>query len=126
MFAQLTQAPDRIVNLDGCEPTLLAGGARRIVHVVSKNLRERVESGTRPPLVGVRPFDHPECVELYRHAEILGPCGLWDTETPLPDTGGRGVCYVVTDAPIRVWRGPAVKRLASDREAAAVAGGGSS
>jgi hypothetical protein len=82
----------------------LPGGTRRIVHVAAAELKARMEGLGRPALCGVRDADEPDGVLYCRHVEILGPSWLWDQDDPdaLPGTGGRGVCYLVTDSALRL------------------------
>jgi hypothetical protein len=89
----------------GCRSYVLASGKERIVHVIAKVLGQRMASGDHSaPMIGVRPMAKPEKVSVYRHVEILGKSKLLDTpEHPLPGTDGRGICYLVTKAPIRVY-----------------------
>jgi len=86
---------------------LLKAGVKRIVHVLAPMLQANLQDGKQRSIIGVRPFENPETLEVYRHAEILGPCSLMHTpEQPLPGTNGRGICYMVTTAAIRVWVDP--------------------
>lgn len=86
---------------------LLKAGVKRIVHVLAPNLQANLQDGKQRSIIGVRPFEKPETLEVYRHAEILGPCSLMHTpDQPLPGTNGRGICYMVTTAAIRVWVDP--------------------
>lgn len=82
----------------------LPGGVRRIVHVAAAELKVRMDGGGRPALCGVRDAAEPAAVLYCRHVELLGPSSLWDQDDAdaLPGTAGRGVCYLVTDAPLRV------------------------
>ncbi len=84
---------------------VLKAGVERIVHVLSPVLRERMASGEHgPPMIGIRPARRREELRVYRHAEILGSATLMDTpDDPLPDTNGRGICYLVTTAAIKVY-----------------------
>lgn len=82
----------------------LRGGKKRIVHVIAKTLAKNMDTGLHQPLIGVRSARNPDQVRVYRHAEILGPSKLMHTpNAPLPGTDGRGICYLVTRAPIRVY-----------------------
>ncbi len=89
----------------GCNSHVLVGGKVRIVHVLAPVLGQRLASGTHnAQIVAVRLASDPEKVTAYRHVEILGPSELVDTpDSPLPGTNGRGICYLVTSAPLRVW-----------------------
>jgi hypothetical protein len=83
---------------------ILKGGVPRIVHVVAKVLRQNMDTGSDKPMIGVRRSVNPEEVTLYRHVEMLGPSVLFHTpDDPLPDTDGRGICYIQTTAALRVY-----------------------
>lgn len=85
---------------------ILKKGIKRIVHVVAKFLKENLEQGKNNMLVGIRPCSSPKRVTLYRHCDILGECRLehFPPEKAIPGTDGRGICYLVTDAAIRVYK----------------------
>ena len=89
----------------GCRSRVLQGGKERIVHVIAKVLGQRIAAGDHSvPMIGVRPAARPEKLSVYRHVEILGESRLLDTpDNPLPGTEGRGICYLVTSAPLRVY-----------------------
>jgi hypothetical protein len=61
------------------------------------------------PLTAVRFFADPEKVALYDRVDMLGKATL-ERGPAIPGTEGRGICYVVTSGPLRVWRKKRKKR----------------
>lgn len=98
----------------GCRSHVLVGGVARIVHVLAPVLGQRLATGDHvAEMIAVRLVDDPEKVTTYRHVEILGPSELLDTpDHPLPGTNGRGICYLVTKAPLRVYSDSHQTRIA--------------
>ncbi len=82
---------------------VLPAGVKRYVHVLVSALHHRFQTGEKVQLVCVRSAKRPGAYKLYRKVECLGPASLEEIETPLPGTNGRGICVMVTDAPLRVF-----------------------
>jgi len=82
---------------------MLRGGVQRYVHLNSDQLKKRMESGEELPLVCVRLVSRPGKMYIYRKVEILGPSSLAEIEHALPHTNGRGICPLITEAPLRVF-----------------------
>lgn len=84
--------------------TCILAPRKRIVHVVAKILQESMQTGVQYELMGVRDFERREDLIIARHVQILGPSDLWHTPTePLPGTNGRGIAYLVTEAPLKLY-----------------------
>jgi hypothetical protein len=86
---------------------LLEGGEDRYVHVFAESLRRNLENGYSYPVVGVRMKRSPIVMEVYRHAEILGPSALiYDRYNPLPGSNSRAICVIHTRSPVLVFIDP--------------------
>lgn len=102
---------------------ILKAGKKRFVNVVAKEVMEAVRSGVAGDMVCIRNAKKPEKV-IYAHGiQIMGPMQLIpDLSQPLPGTEGRGICYVETEAEIRLLTKSECRRLKEQGSGIAVIG----
>ena len=85
---------------------ILAGGVKRAIHVLTPALQERLSNkATRKPVVAIRSALHNyEKFILARGVKIHGPSEMFeDFENPLPGTGGRAVCVLMTEHAVEIF-----------------------
>ena len=94
--------PAREKNFDTWAMVLPAG-KRRIVSIHPGHLARNRTEGCCLPAVCVRDDGDADDAVICRDIEILGPSAIYHTpDRPLPSTDGRGVCYLVTEAALRL------------------------
>jgi hypothetical protein len=81
---------------------ILEGGKKRVIYVLSKSIKLRFEQNQNRPLVAVRCYDNINRLYIYRKVDILGPSTIMEIDEALPGSNGRGICPLVTEAPLRV------------------------
>ncbi len=73
----------------------------RYINVHGKTLQENRENGKKEPMVTVRSARNPHEERRFHHVEILGDSQISFTpDKPLPNTDGKAICYVHTEAPL--------------------------
>lgn len=73
----------------------------RYINVHAKTLQENRENGKKEPMIAVRSANNPKEERRFHHVEILGDSQISFTpDNPLPNTDGRAICYVHTEAPL--------------------------
>ena len=73
----------------------------RYINVHAKTLQENRETGKKEPMTTVRSASNPHEEKRFHHVEILGPSAIsYTPDNPLPNTDGRAICYVHTEAPL--------------------------
>lgn len=104
MTGQYLLTPDRKVNFPAFVVTLPAG-IRRIISIDPSALaKNREDPSVCRPAVCVREAGEDRDRTVCRDIEILGPSAIYHTpDAPLADTNGRGVCYLVTEAAVRLF-----------------------
>jgi len=71
----------------------------RYINVSAKTLHENRENGKNKPTLTVRSAENPMEERKFHYVEILGDSKIFPTpDHPLPNTEGRAVCYVHTEA----------------------------
>lgn len=101
MAGLVQSATQRVFALYGANNVTLTylAPAQRYINVQAAILQKNIAEGKTDPMTGVRDARNPGKVDFYHHVEMLGPCSIAPTpDAPLPDTNGRGICYLHTKA----------------------------
>lgn len=92
-------------KFQGLKTRILPAGPKRIINVLAAKLAENLSNGSREPMIAIRSSSNRKRVTMAHHIEIInGHVTLCEQyEKPLPETNGRGICYLETDAAIRIY-----------------------
>jgi len=98
-----------IIVLPAGVPRYVNVAARLIQHNLDPSRPKPLPADQHVPVMCVRTAANPQAVRVYREIEILGPCEMAYTPiNPLPNTKGRGIAFLKTEAAIRCYLDPHV------------------